>query len=128
MKRINKQEPAFFKEFVRKKNPADWSETKEISFSLREHILANEQNYQCAYTEIDVLPDSHSSHIDHFRKRCMFPNLTFEYANLFTCSINESYGAKFKDKIVKEADYAELINPSKENPTDYFEYTLDGYI
>lgn len=79
-----------------------------------EQNTISEQNFQCAYTEIDIEENGNSSHIDHFRKQSMFPNLRFEWSNLFTSTNNEYYGAKYKDNIyrIQRDEYQNLINPA----------------
>ena len=111
MKRINKKEPVFFSEFIRKKKPVEWDEVScAIGKDIRTYILSgskpeskkeqnnfSEQNFQCAYTETDIEPKSASSHIDHFRKQSIFPSLKFSWSNLLVSTNNESFGAKYKD-------------------------------
>ena len=71
---------------------------------------------------------SGDAHIDHFRKRDMFPNLTFDWNNLFVDGMSESYGARFKDKNIKKGDYALLISPAEENVERFFSYMQNGEI
>ena len=68
MKKVSKEEPAFFSEHIAKEKPKNWNEliTKGVGIDIREYILKNEQNYQCAYTEVRINSDISSSHIDHF--------------------------------------------------------------
>ena len=144
MKKINKKEPKFYSDFFLKEKPTEWSELSiKIGEQIRTYILSglepdgkneqnnfSEQNFQCAYTEIDIEPESSSSHIDHFCKQSMFPTLKFNWSNLFASTNNESFGAKYKDNKyrIHETDYQYLINPAIENPTDYFEYAYWGDI
>jgi uncharacterized protein (TIGR02646 family) len=139
MKQIFKKEPTFYINFIQNHKPNKWDGISEISFQLRQYMLSGlisendfeaepEQNHQCAYTEINITPDSNSSHIDHYYLRKLYPNLTFDWSNLFTSCNNEYYGAKYKDnkyKVTKE-DYKYLICPSKENPKEYFSYSFTG--
>jgi len=55
-------------------------EIRNISPELRQHIL-DEQDGMCAYCEQVITLEK--SHIDHFRTRHCFPELTLEYANLW---------------------------------------------
>jgi uncharacterized protein (TIGR02646 family) len=140
MKKINKIAPVFFTDFIQKKSCRDWSDIAAIRESIRIYMLsglmpdgsnlASEQNYQCAYTEMDIEEDNISSHIDHFKKRDQFPRLTFDWNNLFTASNDEDFGAKYKDNKykVKPNDYQFLINPALENASDYFYYAYTGDI
>ncbi len=137
MKKINKNEPQFFKDYLKTNKPKTWGElSRDISFDVRKYMLSgmtpdnneyiSEQNYQCAYTEIDIEPEE--SHVDHFKKQSMFQKheFIFDWSNLFTASNNEDYGAKHKDKNININDYEYLINPALENPNKYLTYTLLG--
>lgn len=128
MKKIDKTEPDFYKEFVVQNNPRSWRDLSEkIGYDTREYILREEQNFQCAYTEIHLDPDN--SHVDHFRKQSLFPEAIFEWNNLLTSCNNEYYGAKFKDRrIRKKEDYQYMINPVEEHPRRYFDYSITGEI
>jgi len=138
MKKINKQEPAFFSEFFQKYKPKIWDDIANIREEMRAYMLSglsndpnteehNEQNYQCAYTEKRIDSDNTSSHIDHFKKRNDFPQQVCEWSNLFAACNSEDYGAKYKDK-TKNIDYALLINPAVDEPSEYFEYSFTGAI
>lgn len=143
MKRINKREPIFFTDFILRNSPVEWNDVAKIRDNIRTYMLSglvpdenieqntvSEQNFQCAYTEIDIEEHNYSSHIDHFYKQRMFPNLKFEWSNLFTSTNNEYFGAKYKDNTYKiqQEDYQYLINPSIENPSDFFKYSFTGEI
>ncbi len=143
MKRINKREPVFFTNFIRRNNPVEWNDIAEIRDNIRTYMLSGlvpdenieqntipEQNYQCAYTEIDIEESNYSSHIDHFHKQSMFPIFRFKWSNLFTSTNNEYFGAKYKDNTyrIKQEEYQHLINPSIENPNDFFKYSFTGEI
>ncbi len=128
MKQISKQEPQLYQDFIRQNLPTKWNDVSlSIGYELRMHILMEEQNYQCAYTEIRIEPED--SHIDHFRKQSLFPNMRFDWNNLLVSGNSEVYGAKCKDKKLKKPeDYQFLINPVIDNPKDYFSYSLTGDI
>ncbi len=139
MKKINKKEPEFFQNYIKSENPTSWKKlSKAIGKDIRNYMLSGfmpdgkikpaEQNNQCAYTELHIEPDTSSSHIDHFRKQSMFPKEIFKWTNLFTVCNNENYGAKYKDKNIRQDDYKLLINPALENPKEYLTYTLNGHI
>ncbi len=129
MKQIIKSEPKEFTRFVVKNNPKTWNNlSKKIGNQLRVYMLENEQNFQCAYTEIHINTDGLESHIDHFQKQSLYPKLIFEWTNLFVACNCEYYGAKFKDKIIKEVDYQYVINPAKINPANHFNYSVTGEI
>ncbi|MGB1205260.1 MAG: retron system putative HNH endonuclease [Chitinophagales bacterium] len=127
MKKIDKSEPSLFTDFIKKEKPKIWADFN-IGYDTRSYMLCDEQNFQCAYTEIAIEPENTSSHIDHFRKKGMFPKQCFEWQNLLTACNNEKYGAKYKDKNIKEEDYKLLIQPAIENPKSFFIYSFIGDI
>ncbi len=140
MKQIRKVEPQFFKDYVNNSKPANCGIlSRDIGNDVRTYMLSgmtpdseenipSEQNYQCAYTELDIEPEGNISHVDHFRKQSMFQShrYIFDWNNLFTACNNENIGAKYKDKNIKQSDYQYLINPASENPNDYLTYSLLG--
>lgn len=127
MKKLDKKDaPLFFIQHVTKHAPKTWEDITQVRTALRKHIW-EEQGYCCAYTEIRLEPDA--CHIDHYRKRNLFPDLTFDYTNMLVACNAESYSAKHKDKKVTcKADYENLINPLVDNPSDYLKFTWTGAV
>jgi len=130
MKKINKsQEPHLFENFIKKNKPVNWKGIDEIRFDLREHILKTEQNLQCAYCESAITSDHTKSHIDHFKCKYLFPELTFSYNNFLVSCRNSNHCASTKDSEVNSREvYEKIINPVDEDPNEYFEYNLSGKI
>ena len=128
MRKIDKGEPlSSFKEFVRKNHPTRWEDAKDLSRTWRKYILEVEQHFLSAYTEERITLDS--SHIDHFRKQALFNTFIFDWNNLLVDRKNETYGAKYKDNVVKTTfDNDKLINPVAEEASRYFKYELNGRI
>lgn len=140
MKKITKVEPKFFTSYFEKERPETWEElSRAIGYDIRTYMLSgispdgeeinpSEQNYQCAYTELDIEPEGSSSHVDHFRKQSMFQahNYIFNWINLFTACNSNDYGAKHKDRNIQKEDYEYLINPAIDNPSKYITYNLLG--
>lgn len=128
MRKIDKGEPmASFKEFISKHHPTKWKDVKEISNVWRKYILEYEQHWLSGYTEEPICMDS--SHIDHFRKQSLFNSLIFDWSNYIVDSMNETYGAKHKDSIVKSReDNDKLINPAEEDASRFYKYELNGKI
>ena len=140
MLKVNKKdEPQFFTEFKRKKNPKNWDEldkleNRYIKKELKYHILKNEQNIgdrsYCSYCEIILFSENKDStedkedkecHIEHIKPKSKFGNLTFDYRNfLISCSENKTCGHSkqsiWDDKL--------FINPVEENPEEYFSYSM----
>jgi len=127
MKKIDKAEPKFFKKFIQKNRPVNWEGTNDIRADLRKYILESEQNFQCAYCESAISPDSSYSHIDHFKRKHFYPELTFDHNNLLVSCNNTDHCALHKDSQVKSKDiYNNIINPVFEEPTMFFEYYTNG--
>lgn len=127
MKKINKTEPKFFTNFIHKKKPVNWNGINEIRADLRIYILEAEQNFQCAYCESAISSDSSNSHIDHFKRKHFYPELTFDYNNLLVSCNNSDHCASSKDSKVKSGDiYDNIINPVLEEPAMFFEYYANG--
>jgi len=127
MKKIDKIEPDFYQKYTSRNRPESWNQMSfDIGFDMRTYMLLEEQNFQCAYTEIRIEPEQ--SHIDHFKKKSLFPHLTFYWNNLLTSSNYDFYGARFKDKHIKKEQYQHIINPVTENPQQYLTYSFTGEI
>ena len=124
--------------FERGPKPAVLARTKSCdwdSFSRTpEHgklgdALYEAQDGYCAYCETH-LTDKSKGHIEHLRRRAEHPESTFDWDNLFfSCNRICSCG-KFKDqprpKIV--FDPANIIDPAKEDPADFFVFKITGKI
>ena len=127
MKKIDKNKPDLFRNYLKKINPKKWAIlSKAIGYDIRSYMLAEEQNCQCAYTEIRLSPGS--SHVDHFRKQSLFPTLILKWNNLFTSCNSDCYGAKFKDRKIKREDYRYVINPGEDDTRNCFNYSITGEI
>jgi uncharacterized protein (TIGR02646 family) len=127
MKKIDKSEPRFFTKFIRTNKPVNWDGINEIRFVLRTHILKTEQNLQCAYCESAINSDKTKSHIDHFKRKHLFPELTFNYYNLLVSCNNPNRCASTKDSSVKSIEvYDNIINPVTEKPHEYYDYNISG--
>jgi uncharacterized protein (TIGR02646 family) len=127
MKKIDKNEPDLFINYLKKNKPQSWGIlSKAIGNDIRSYMLAEEQNCQCAYTEIRLSPGS--SHVDHFRKQSLFPTLIFKWNNLFTSCNSDCYGARFKDSKIKRENYKYIINPGENETQNCFNYSITGEI
>jgi len=135
MIQINKIPYPEFSDYVYRHNPHNWDALEgTIRTKTRKYILEEEQGNQCAYTELHLDYEKDNSHIDHLRRKdsSFFPKLTFEWSNLFVSCISSNFGGKFKDETFLKgktpADNELIINPSIENPTDFFELKSWGEI
>ena len=132
MRRINKGVP--FDDFVKyldKHKPSKWEELNgELRYNMRLHILLYEQDCLCGYSEIPLDAENTSSHIDHFVKRDYDHSKIFDWDNLVVSTIDEDYGGKYKDNTykIKQNEYAQVFNPTKDDMSQYIEYLRDGRI
>ena len=132
MRRINKGVP--FDDFVKyldKHKPSKWEELNgELRYNMRLHILLYEQDCLCGYSEIPLDAENTSSHIDHFVKRDYDHSKIFDWDNLEVSAIDEDYGGKYKDNTykIKQNEYAQIFNPTKDDMGQYIEYLRDGRI
>ena len=109
MLKVNKKdEPEFFSEFKRKKNPKHWdilnkTENLHIKTELKSYMLKNEQKIgdksYCPYCEMILsfedsdLKEDKKCHIEHIKPKSKFGNLTFDYRNFLTsCSDKNTCG------------------------------------
>lgn len=117
-----------FLDFVQQNNPQNWDALDmKIRTNTRKHILEEEQGNQCAYTELPLKYERNDSHIEHLKRKdsAFFPELTFEWTNLFVSCNASDFGGKYKDETYLrgkgKADNLLILNPSIDNPADFFE-------
>lgn len=89
---------------------------------------ANEYGLRCAYCEGTIF---HEGHIEHFRRKNAnhFPQLTFDWNNLFlACGSNEHCG-HFKDRKGAPAyNPDDLIKPDQHEPDSYLYFHSSGEV
>ena len=88
---------------------------KDIYEETRLKILTDEQNQLCGYTEI-YINELEECHIDHYKKREFFSELTFDWDNLIVATKDDDFGANFKDNKysrngIQRSEYADIYNP-----------------
>ena len=135
MRQITKDEPSYFSTAKSKiklfKTKGAWEDKHiaEIRPKLRSNMLLEEQMLLCAYCEKEIDESSKNSNIDHFKTRNLFPELTFEYSNLLVSCNTKERCSNFKDTHIKSREeYENIVNPTFENPNDFFDYLLTGEI
>ena len=128
MIQINKVPYQEFINFVKQNKPQNWDSLDgAVRINTRKYILEEEQYNQCAYTELPLEYEKNNSHIEHLKRKdsAFFPELTFEWSNLFVSCNSSDFGGKYKDeKYLKgktKADNELILNPNLENPNDFFE-------
>lgn len=101
-------------------------ETAEIKYRHKQvkDSLTKMFNDKCAYCE------SHISHVDyghieHFKPKSKYPESCFDWDNLLlSCGICN--GAQYKgDNFPLDVEGGPLVNPTLENPNDFFNFEFD---
>lgn len=132
MRKIDKQTPPTdFSEFVSQHHPKRWEQLPpKISSDSRFCILCNEQDCLCGYSEIILEESPNSSHIDHYYKRDLFPQKTYDWNNLIVSTIDEDFGGKYKDNTYKigKDEYEQIFNPVIDNMSQFIEFSGDGEV
>lgn len=116
--------PEFFTEFKKQnrsqiKNWDDMNIYFEIKQDLRTHMLIEEQNCTCPYCESQIYDETEGS-LEHIKPKDKFPELFLEYDNYIT-SCKSSYSC---DNFKGNNWDKDFINPTKEDPEEYFTYDI----
>lgn len=97
---------------------------------IRESVIAlsSQQNAypRCAYCEGPVY---HEGHIEHFRRKKKFPELTFEWENLFFSCDGRYHCGHYKDR--KDAppyNPDNLIKPDIDDPDNFLYFSSNGEV
>lgn len=120
--------PVFFSTYLVHVHTSQWCDVDtRTKAQWREFILKEEQGGLSLYTEEPCLLNR--SHIDHFRRRSEYPQMTFDRSNLVVDGLSDYYGARYKDLCsCGELDYKCLIDPVNDSPERFFSYYGDGSI
>jgi len=134
MRKINKQTPlANFNGSIYNDDCSDWGcfheKYKDKFQEARLHILLEEQNGLCGYTEI-YINNEEECHIDHYKKKnsAFYPSLVFDWSNLIVATKDSDFGANFKDNKyngsgIEKSEYADIYNPVVDDiPFEYDEF------
>lgn len=134
MRQIKKGIPAkSITDFVRKNRNAVWGQLPPKDRHEATEALVKEQHSLDGYTERRLRSDDWNTHIDHFRKRDLFPQLTFDWENLIWAEHSTEFGADAKDNYSEcrakdKVDYQNIVDPVHDDPHDFFSYLTDGEI
>lgn len=134
MRHIEKGLPAkAIVDFARRNKNATWEKFPPSDRHEATVELGKEQQSLDGYTERMLKSDDRNTHIDHFRKRSLFPQLIFDWENLILAEHSTEFGADAKDnysehRVRDKEDYQFLIDPVHEDPHDFFAYLTDGEI
>jgi uncharacterized protein (TIGR02646 family) len=134
MRKINKGQPLPAFTAFKEKNPsANWDifhqKAQDVYNDTREMILMEEQNCLCGYTEIPI-EEITDAHLDHFLKKSLSPNDTFNWNNLIAATLDTDFGANHKDSKskIKKNEYNHIFNPVEHCVENYFDYNYRGEI
>jgi len=92
---------------------------------IHRHLVAF-QGQRCAYCEASLL--DFGRHIEHFRRRHLFPRFTFAWENLFWSCDHPDCCGRHKDSKFSAYDPDDLIDPTKDDPDHFFRFGSDGSI
>lgn len=84
-------------------------------------------SHKCAFCESKITHVDYGQ-IEHFKPKSLYPDLCFEWNNfLLSCSICNGKSNK-GDKFPLVADGGPFINPTTENPDDFFRFEYDDVL
>lgn len=128
--------------FTRGMPPVDMAKTQkkyhnqwdEAFLNTDEHTaisncLYERQNHYCAYCDIKI-SEQNDGHIEHLERSSDNPQRTFDWSNMFfSCNHTDSCG-KFKDASKNPQNFnpMDIVDPSVDDPGDFFVYDLEGNI
>lgn len=85
---------------------------------------AKEHGVRCAYCEGPIYTDGH---IEHFRRRAHFPELTFEWTNFFLACGSTKHCGHFKDGNSNPLYVADdLVKPDIDDPAEFLFFSSTG--
>ncbi|MEZ6016514.1 MAG: retron system putative HNH endonuclease [Planctomycetota bacterium] len=112
--------------FLRMK-AGDWADMAPAEKHEVWSALGEMQGTRCAYCDRGL--DEKKRHIEHFRERRQFPELTFTWSNLFgSCDDEHSCGKKKGRARQGDVDYARLLKPNDVDPGEYLIVSSTGRI
>lgn len=105
-----------------------WDDVKTPHKREIRACLVAMQGERCAYCESPVAERGHQ--IEHFRRKRNghFPQLTFQWSNLLLCCDQMDCCGHFKDRPGASYDPQDLIDPTSEEPDDFFWFHETGGI
>lgn len=90
--------------------------------------LYEQQEGYCAYCGIKINEKQTGGHIEHLERRSDNPQRTFDWNNMFfSCNNHDSCG-KFKDNTKQKYIVNDIVDPSTEDPADFFTFDTLGNI
>ena len=111
-----------------RRSNSSWNEfaRSEEHYQLGQ-ALYERQNGYCAYCEIK-LNGKDRGHIEHLDRRSDNPGRAFDWCNMFfSCNTTERCG-HYKDYTHQCYRPEDIVDPSTEDPMDFFNYDMEGNI
>ena len=120
------QPPVDFSKYVGE-NWDSFSATEDHR-TLSDALYARQDGY-CAYCE-SFLQSKECGHIEHLERRSEHPEKTFDWHNLFFSCLRRTSCGKYKDEHKPKITFhrADIVDPSRENPADFFFFDMTGTI
>lgn len=103
----------------------NWTDVDTQAKAQIRKCLAQLQSHCCAYCEGNL--DELGEHIEHFRSRHRFSELTFTWANLFASCDQEDSCGHWKGKHGRY-DPDDILDPCVDDPDEFFRFRADGSI
>jgi len=140
MHRFNRGESPVDFEKIPREHKENWKvfgkNEPQKKASLRDALYERQHHY-CAYCETPIKVDdnnrrkSEDYHIEHLESRGRTAKKSFDWNNLFLSCYNKDRCGKYKDDVyLKDHSFkiADIIDPSKENPLDFYSFNDVGEI
>lgn len=122
--RASATEPACLKRYQHGRD--NWSTLDRDHKEEIRQQLEIMQGRRCAYCECCL--NVFGQHIEHFRRKRVYPQLTFEWRNLFwSCDCSDRCG-HYKDHGAGGYNPDDLIDPTSDDPDRYFRFYSNGTI
>lgn len=107
-------------------NTHRWDDAPSLDKAQIRNSLEQMQGKRCAYCEGGL--DQLGQHIEHFRRKGVFRDLTFSWENLYwSCDQNDSCG-HYKDHGAATYNPVNLVDPCHDDPDYFFKFHADGAI
>lgn len=103
-----------------------WKDVSTADKAAIRQCLQTMQGLRCAYCEAPV--EQHGYHIEHFRRKSVFPTLTFRWDNLLLCCGRDDCCGHHKDRAGWPYDPDDLVNPTQDDPDDFFYFRESGVV
>lgn len=105
----------------------DWSTLTSNNKKEIWKELVKMQGKTCAYCERKIdLHKSGDKHIEHFKRKGIYKELTFDWKNLFGSCGEKNRCGFYKDK--QNYDEKNLLKADEKDPNDFFHFSITGEV